>query len=564
MEPVTLDTFRRNAYRILGLQATATQEQLDSAARLMRLHADGDAPPTPNDALWLGPVPRGQRDIDDAVMRLTDPQTRTTERLWWFCSSPPATNTLPPLLTPTSGAAAKVCHRHDEALAALCRLLVSAAGTESLDPWRQLLSDCRGVASSEAYLQWQVAIEQSGDFEKQASPDEVAAAQSQMAARAATALVAIADGLVSGQAYLSAGRIIGMLRQTSGRNLQAREAAERILDRLEDALVGHCNDCVAQLSAAWETGQTYSLQSASAQAEVRCQSSIENLCWEILKWSAATEDRSQRVRGQVVKVYTYIADAYEACMDRHAARAALVKSITVAQGTPMEPRLLERIASLTAVLPQVAAAVTGNGGGNWSETWQDKWSQSGGSATGRRSSVWGKWLPILLACAGLYVVLACAGLIGRTGSTNTRSGNPPQFEKVDWNRMGRDLDQMQKDSQWRQDQMQKEMQRLLASTRPESAAPIPGLGADRPNPLSQNYGMPPPGFTAGGPPALPPQTPLSLSPLSQQNQSPSILPGFTPWESTPGGTPRGVTPQQGIPWLPSYSPSGQPGNSRGR
>src|SRR5262245_688772 len=94
--PVTLDTFRRNAYRILGLPAGATQAQIESAARLMRLMS-ADAPPSPTDARWLGPVARSTSDVEHALMRLTDPESRIAERLWWYTGVPPVTDAAPPM-----------------------------------------------------------------------------------------------------------------------------------------------------------------------------------------------------------------------------------------------------------------------------------------------------------------------------------------------------------------------------------------------------------------------------------------------------------------------------------
>lgn len=76
--------FERNAFRILGLPASATEtEVLDAASARRREAKLGMSRPTPYDFTCFGPVPRTESDIQDAATRLQDPQTRLIERLFW-------------------------------------------------------------------------------------------------------------------------------------------------------------------------------------------------------------------------------------------------------------------------------------------------------------------------------------------------------------------------------------------------------------------------------------------------------------------------------------------------
>lgn len=404
MEPVTLDTFRRNAYRILGLQGTATQEQIDFSARLLRLHSEGDAPPTFNDAAWLGPIVRTPPEVDNAVMRLTDPESRTIERLWWFCNVPPASDAglMPPA---QQTGELKLRHRHDEMISALCRLLIVGAGGEALEKWRALLSEFRALSRSDSYLQWLLEIESAGNFEKPASADEIAALQGQMAGQAATALINLADDYVEEQSFIPAGRIVGMLRDASGgQEGPARDSADRIVNRLDDMLVGECNECIAQIDAAWKTKQIRVLKPACSRAAHRCQGTIEDLRREILKWCADDPGRADRVSGEVLKVYTHIADAYEACHDKYSARQSLMKSAEIAQGTAMEPRLRERIAALTGARPVKEES---SGGGAWDFF-------SGG----------GRWGVIALVIVLVNAVRICSHTPGSSGSSRISLNDP--------------------------------------------------------------------------------------------------------------------------------------------
>ncbi|HVT81112.1 MAG TPA: hypothetical protein VHM90_10690 [Phycisphaerae bacterium] len=411
MEPLTLDTFRRNAYRVLGLQAGATQEQIDAAARLLRLHSEGDAPPTFNDAAWLGPVTRAPQDVDNAVMRLTDPESRTMERLWWFCNVPPASDS--GAMAPISQTAvSKLRHRHDEALTAICRLLIVGASGEALEKWRGLLGEFRAIARSDTYLQWLLEVENDGQFEKQASADEVASLQAQMGGYAATALVKMSNEYLDEGSYVPVGRIVNILQDASGgRPGPAKDAADRIINRLDDALIGRCNECIADVNTAWATKQIRVLKPACVRALHQCQGTIDDLCREILKWSANDPDRGDRVRGQVVSVYAHIADAYEACHDNYSARQTLMKTTELARGTPMEPRLQERIESLTTAQPvRDTVAASGRGGGDGGS--------GGGGYRDYFSGGGSRWGVIAIVIVLVNVVRLCAHMPGG-GSSST-------------------------------------------------------------------------------------------------------------------------------------------------
>src|SRR4051812_48463605 len=92
MQPLTREKLIRNAYRTLGLSATANQQAIESAARRMRIWPDpARIPPTPWDLSWLGPLSRTRSDIDRAVALLNEPAARLEEKLLWFhAPTPPA------------------------------------------------------------------------------------------------------------------------------------------------------------------------------------------------------------------------------------------------------------------------------------------------------------------------------------------------------------------------------------------------------------------------------------------------------------------------------------------
>jgi hypothetical protein len=91
MGVLTAQRMAASAYRTLGLPASATQAQIDAAARRLRIWADPKTvPPTPWDTPWLGPVRRSRNDIEQALSALNEPATRVEERLLWFHRPEPA------------------------------------------------------------------------------------------------------------------------------------------------------------------------------------------------------------------------------------------------------------------------------------------------------------------------------------------------------------------------------------------------------------------------------------------------------------------------------------------
>src|SRR6266496_231524 len=85
MQAAAADRITHNAFRVLGLCATASQACIDQSARKMRIWSDPRRiPPTPWDLNWLGPLSRSKNDVEQAVALLSDPVTRVGERLFWF------------------------------------------------------------------------------------------------------------------------------------------------------------------------------------------------------------------------------------------------------------------------------------------------------------------------------------------------------------------------------------------------------------------------------------------------------------------------------------------------
>ena len=233
MPSLTRDTLAENAFRTLGLPATAGQAAVDAAARRLRLWPDpARIPPTPWDVPWLGPIRRARPDVEQAVAKLTDPAQRVAERvLWYHGTTPPAD---PTAATATAGI--------DAAVAALQAAVVADPTAEDVDRWRDALA--RWSAHDADYASALAAAERDGDFEKQATAAEVRSA-------AAAVPVAVADALAGhAQTALDDGDVarchalVAAVR-TGGHG----RSVDDLLDRMEDVVVGRCKGIDADLRA---------------------------------------------------------------------------------------------------------------------------------------------------------------------------------------------------------------------------------------------------------------------------------------------------------------------------
>src|SRR4051794_41782772 len=85
MQGVTAERIEANAFRVLGLPGTATQQAIEQAARRMRIWPDERRiPPTVWDLPWVGKLSRSKNAVEQAVARLNEPASRVEERLLWF------------------------------------------------------------------------------------------------------------------------------------------------------------------------------------------------------------------------------------------------------------------------------------------------------------------------------------------------------------------------------------------------------------------------------------------------------------------------------------------------
>jgi hypothetical protein len=325
MTPLSLKALSANAYRVLGLTANASQADIDLAARQMRIWQDPELiPPTPNDAEWIGPVPRSSTDIENAVARLADPLSRLDERFWWFCQTPPESDQ-PPQIDRSD-----VLQIHDAALIHLYRSLLGDISGDNLKAWQKVVGRFRYLATSDDYLQWLLQIESNGDFEKPASLDEIAMAQQHMPDRLSSALAgSVQEALESGD-FVAARKAV----QLVGNDQTSNAANDELVDRMEEDLAGRCAQLREKIDQAWETRRIALLRPACNHVINRFGAVIHPLIGQLV-CSTSDVDRHNRARMLGVELLMHTAKAYEAFENFLASERTLETAYQLALDTPM-------------------------------------------------------------------------------------------------------------------------------------------------------------------------------------------------------------------------------------
>ena len=188
----------RDAFRVLGLAAQASQAEVFDAASSLRLALKvGVGKTFERDAAWLGAVARKESDVRDAVGRLSEPVQRARERLYWFHLPAPRAHVSDaagltaaveellkrvPVRPSDSGDEAAARLADEEAAALHDAALLALAGLVRLDPllreveaWARAFSLWRRLFACEEFWSLLVALDLKGDYEQSVTFGEVAA-----------------------------------------------------------------------------------------------------------------------------------------------------------------------------------------------------------------------------------------------------------------------------------------------------------------------------------------------------------------------------------------------------
>jgi hypothetical protein len=344
MRPVNAQNLAASAYRTLGLSASATQAQIDSAARRLRIWPDPNSvPPTPWDSPWLGPVIRGKQDIEQALSALNEPSTRVEERLLWFHGNDPSlwsgedAESLDQTLR-TLSAAKDPASVHDFALARLQLALLHDDQFLDASRWKRVLARLGALAQSDDYLAWLLQLEERGDFEKRAQIEEVSAAMKGLPQSLANTLASRAESALEDDDPQTAGRILSLLHTDGGGLLTTGDVQERILNRLEDLVNRRCNHLHEDLDRKFARGGISREigQAVCGGCAKFYNDSIDPVLTELFSLAGSKSDRTLRGRTAAARAMAHMGQCWAACARYAIAEQTLEAALQLGEGTPVE------------------------------------------------------------------------------------------------------------------------------------------------------------------------------------------------------------------------------------
>ena len=245
-----------NAFRTLGLAATAAQGEVFDAAAGLRLALklgvqktfEGDLP-------WLGPVGRTESDVRAAVGRLSEPVQRARERLFWFhgrLTDAPASTVAELSLAvdallrgaPTQVDDADGVGVTGEAAAALHdAALLALAGLVRLDPllghtgeWARAFALWRRVFACEGFWSLLVVADLKGDYEQPVTFGEVAGLRLRAPREVSAHVAGRARDAARRGDLRAAARALELLRGAGLPAALLREYEQEAVGPVEDAL----------------------------------------------------------------------------------------------------------------------------------------------------------------------------------------------------------------------------------------------------------------------------------------------------------------------------------------
>jgi hypothetical protein len=419
VQPLSLDILAANAYRTLGLSASATQAEIDGAARRMRIWPDERRiPPTPWDAPWLGPLRRSRGDIERALSALNEPASRAEHRLLWYHARAPATEaehasamnqTLP------------LAYRHDDVLQALHSAYINDPAITQPARWQSVMEGVNGLASMPEFAAWMSRVEENGNFEKRAAAAELYEAIDELPGAVLAALVPKAQEAVD-RDDAQACADIAMILRAGGKG--AASPLRLLLDRLEDQLNQQCREVEIELREKLRTNHSQPApfyaqnREACHQAATVYNQTISPSLNRFLKLAEADSDRADRARATCAQLLALMAMGWEWAGRFIKAEATQAVALELITGMPGETSIRtdhERYKDLANRERNAAVGWTG-----LSTQWQTPQTKPERKAKSRskvKSGISGLWL------VGMILSFVVRGFL----STDHHSSSTPDY-----------------------------------------------------------------------------------------------------------------------------------------
>ena len=234
-----------NPYRVFGLPAAAGQNDIDLAARRMRIwKSPAEIPPTPWDFPQFGPVPREKTDLERAVGLLMNPATRLVARAWWFTALPGELNAVAAKAAPATGVSLRALQAHDMALACVFDLAKKSPDISSDHvSWCAALATLGLSLRAESYLRWSAEVEATGSaggFEKPATAQEIMNLPEAWALNLLPILRNLCHNAYDSSAFDQSVAFIRLAQQTSSNHPESMRLRSAMLELMERNLLINC------------------------------------------------------------------------------------------------------------------------------------------------------------------------------------------------------------------------------------------------------------------------------------------------------------------------------------
>lgn len=236
-----------NAYRILGLSCSASQNDIFEAASSQRRALKlGVSKTTLEDLPWLGPVNRSETDVRDALSRLSNPAQRIYERLFWFYDRAAAAyvkklDELNPILDYLLVAGGQ-SGRHDAALLSLAVALRLSPAMENAAIWLRALNLWKETLEANDFWSLLMSSDLKGDFEQLVTFAEIRELRLRVLHLVSSPVADVARNAAARRDYAACQRALKVLRQAPLPEKTVARYENDILGPIEDELVGQCDE----------------------------------------------------------------------------------------------------------------------------------------------------------------------------------------------------------------------------------------------------------------------------------------------------------------------------------
>jgi hypothetical protein len=349
MQPLSFSNLAENAFRTLGISGSATQAEIDAAARRMRIFPDPSRiPASPWDRAALGEIARSKSDIERAVMLLQQPRSRLEHRLLWYCGSSP-----PPALTSTgfdgdAEDAITLPDAHNRAIAAMHGAWLSGGESPDASEWRDVVQRFRQLHGFGEYASWVASLETAGEFEKRSSPAEQAEAIRGVSRSIIQGIAAMAQASFDAGDADRGQHLLSIVHESGDDGVPADEALGRVLDRVEDDLDTLCRDVDDRLRDKLATNRQdptpfYDQNIwACRSAEVTLQDKIRPTLQRFMALAASSPRRLDRGKSAVAELLVLLALGWEWSGEFNRALVTLNEAESLSDGSPSTSVTIEQ------------------------------------------------------------------------------------------------------------------------------------------------------------------------------------------------------------------------------